>query len=494
MAAWRELHYMPNAELRTAQGALLQRHVRRFLYPFSPHYREVFRQAGVAPEQLRSVDDLRRLPLTSKQDLLPTEAEPQRFRQFLLQPEPATLRRAWPLSQRLPLLLRRWVRGRAAADRRLRDEFAPSFVTFTAGRSAPQVPFFYTQHDVQNLRDAGARLVDVAGLGDDLRIASVLPYGPHLSFWQVFFATQESGLLSLATGGGQAMGSAGDLQAITRLRAQALIGMPGYLHHLLRRAVAEGADLSSVTAVVLGPERVAPGQKEKLRLLLDAAGARDVEVVGTYGFTEARMMWTECPAGRATDSGYHLYPDLGIFEVIDPKTGEVVPEGDDGELVFTPLNARASAVFRYRTGDLVRGGIQYDPCPSCGRTVPRIASDVTRAAHLKEVRLQRFKDTQVNLEDCARLLSCMPEVEEWQIELRRSGEVPAALDELWVRVALRDGVAADQGIARVQQQFRRALAFDPTRVELMDLEPLLQQLGVETERQERRFVDARSSS
>jgi len=88
----------------------------------------------------------------------------------------------------------------------------------------------------------------------------------------------------------------------------------------------------------------------------------------------------------------------------------------------------------------------------------------------------------------------MPEVEEWQIELRRSGEVPAALDELWVRVALRDGVAADQGIARVQQQFRRALAFDPTRVELMDLEPLLQQLGVETERRERRFVDARSSS
>jgi hypothetical protein len=126
--------------------------------------------------------------------------------------------------------------------------------------------------------------------------------------------------------------------------------------------------------------------------------------------------------------------------------------------------------------------------------VPRIASDVTRAAHLKEVRLQRFKDTQVNLEECAKLLSCMPEVEEWQIELRRSGEVPAALDELWVRVALRDGVAADQGIARVQQQFRRALAFDPTRVELMDLEPLLQQLGVETERQERRFVDARSSS
>lgn len=491
MTAWRELHYMPHAEQRTAQGALLRRYVRRYLYPFSPHYRAVFDQAGVSPDRLRTIDDLRRLPLSSKQDLLPTAADPQRFRRFLLQPDAETLRATWSIAERLPMTLRRWASGKAAAERRLRDEFAPAFLTFTSGRAAPPVPFFYSKHDVRNLREAGARLVDVAGMSDDLRLASVFPYAPHLAFWQIFFAAQEAGMLSLATGGSNAAGPAEDLFAISRLRAQALIGFPGYVQHLLRRAAAESADLSSVQYVLLGAERTTPGQKEKIRGLLDRVGAHDVRIISTYGFAEARMAFTECPAPDGADSGYHLYPDLGIFEVIDPETGELVPEGDDGELVFTPLDGRASTVFRYRTGDRVRGGIQYDPCPSCGRTVPRITSDVTRESNLKDVRFHRFKGTVVRLEDCGQLLSDMPEVEEWQIELRKKGSDPTDLDEMLVRVTVHESAKGEEITARVVEQFLHLHEFTPSCVELMDLEPMLQRLGMETEAKERRYVDAR---
>ena len=482
---------MPQRDQRALQGRLLQRYVREYLYPFSSFYRELFDRAGVGPGQLRTVDDLRRVPLSSKKDLLPTVDDPQRFKRFILQPDPATLKAAWPLRKKLPLLWQKWTRGAAAVRRRLRAEFYPCFMTFTTGRSAEPVPFFYSPHDIQNLHETGSRLVDVMGLHSEIRVANVFPYAPHLAFWQVFFAGQATGMMALSTGGGKVMGSSGDLRAIARLRAEALIGVPGYIYHLLRRGAAEGVDLSSIKVVVLGAERVPPGLKQKIRGLLLLMGAADVRVFGTYGFTEARMAFAECPTQGDDYTGYHLYPDLAVFEVIDPKTGEVVPEGQDGELVFTPLQARASCVFRYRTGDLVRGGIRYDPCPHCGRTVPRISSDLTRESSLKDLQLLKVKGTLVNLEDCAMLLGSIPEVEEWQVELRKKDDDPLEVDELIVHLALRDDGAREATAIKVREAFKGRLEVAPNRVEFLGLEAMLRRIGMETEMKEKRFLDAR---
>lgn len=491
MTTWRQIQRMDRQQLRSLQDHLLARHVREYLYPFSPHYRALFDRAGVRPEQVRSVDDLRRVPLSGKRDLLPTPDEPQRFKRFILQPDPAALRQAWPLRRKLPLLLQKWTQGRGAVRRRLRDEFYPCFMTFTTGRSAEPVPFFYTPHDLGNLRETGRRLVEVMGLHTEFRVANVFPYAPHLAFWQVFFAGEATGMMALSTGGGRVMGSYGDLRAISRLRAEALIGVPGYVYHLLRRAAAEGYDLSSIKVVVLGAERVPPGMKDKICELLSGMGAKAVQVFGTYGFTEARMAFAECPTPDSRYTGYHLYPDLAIFEVVDPETGEVLPEGSDGELVFTPLQSRASCVFRYRTGDLVRGGIQYDPCPHCGRTVPRISSDLTRQSSLTDLQLLKVKGTLVNLEDCAMLLSGIREVEEWQIELRKKDDDPMEVDELIVHLAVRDGEPREATASRVREEFRVRLEVAPNRVEFLELEAMLRKIGMETEMKEKRFVDAR---
>lgn len=482
---------MPHAEQRIAQGALLQRYVQRHLLPSSGHYRDLFAQAGVTAAQLRTVDDLRRVPLSSKADLLPTAADPQRFRRFLLQHDDASERPARSLTERLSQVLGRWTRGAGPARRRRQREFDPAFVTFTGGRSSPPVPFFYSQHDLANLGDAGARMFEVAGLREDHRLACLLPYAPQLAFWQVFFASQQAGVLSLATGGGTSAATGDDLLALQRLRAQAAVGFPGYVHQLLRRAADEGADLSALERVVLGPEQLVPGQRQKIAALLEATGAGDARVVGTYGFTEARMTFSECPSHDGGASGYHLYPDLAIFEVVDPTTGEVVPDGEDGELVFTPLDARASTVFRYRTGDRVRGGIQYDPCPSCGRTVPRIASDVTRLTALTDLRLHSSKRTALDLDECAQLLGETAAVEEWQIELRKRPRDPDGRDELVVRVALGDATRQQETVARLREQFRRRLHLTPSRIELLELDDLLTQLDAASGARQRRFVDAR---
>ena len=491
MTSWRELQRMTRADQRRMQDELLRNYVREYLYPFSSYYREQFDRAGVRPEQIRSVDDLRRMPLSQKRDLLPTKEDPQRFKRFILQPDPASLKQAWPLSRKLPLLWQKWTKGAAAVREQMRAEFYPCFMTFTTGRSAEPVPFFYSPKDIKNLHTTGARLVDVMGLHSELRIANVFPYAPHLAFWQVFFAGQATGMMALSTGGGKVMGSAGDLRAIARLRAEVLIGVPGYIYHLLRKASAEGMDLSSIQSVVLGAERVPPGLKQKIRELLAGMGARDVRVFGTYGFTEARMAFAECPTHDNQYTGYHLYPDMAIFEVVDPKTGEVLPEGSDGELVFTPLQARASTVFRYRTGDLVRGGIRHEPCPHCGRTVPRISSDLTRESSMKDLQLLKVKGTLVNLEDCAVLLGGIREVEEWQIELRKKDDDPMEVDEMIVHLAVRDESTREAVAKNIKEQFKGRLEVAPNRVEFLGLDAMLRKIGMETEMKEKRFVDAR---
>ncbi|HEU4417766.1 MAG TPA: AMP-binding protein [Planctomycetota bacterium] len=488
---WHRLQRMSRKEQRALQDALLRRYVREHLYPFSPYYRELFDRHKVRPEQIRTVDDLRRLPLSSKRDMLPTDQDPQKFKKFILQPDPASIRQHWPLRRKLPLLWKKWTQGVEAVRQTVRQEFAPVFMTFTTGRSAEPVPFFYSPHDIGNLYETGARLVDVMRLKSEYRVANVFPFAPHLAFWQVFFAGQAAGMMALSTGGGRVMGSSGDLRAITRLKADALIGVPGYVYHLLRRAAAEQLDLSSIRCVVLGAERVPPQLKAKICQLLEQVGARDVRVFGTYGFTEARMAFAECPTPDNAYTGYHLYPDLACFEVIDPVTGEVVPEGQDGELVFTPLNARASTVFRYRTGDRVRGGLQCDPCPHCGRTVPRISSDLTRESSLKDLQLLKVKGTLVNLEDCAMLLGSMPEVEEWQIELRKKDDDPLEVDELTVHLAVKDGCLPEAATQRVKELFRSRLEVAPNHVQFLGLESMLRKIGMETEMKERRFVDSR---
>lgn len=492
MTTWTRLQRLPWEEQRRIQDGILARYVREYLYPFSPYYRALFDRHGVRPEQIRSKDDLRRLPLSSKKDLLPTEADPQNFKNFILQPDPASIRAAWPLSRKLPLLLEKMWRGGDAVRERLRREFAPSFMTFTTGRSAEPMPFFYSPHDLLNLQETGSRLVDVLGLGAEVRIANLFPYAPHLAFWQVFFAGLDRGMMVLSTGGGRVMGSSGDLRAVSRLKAEAMLGVPGYIYHLLRKGAAEGYDLSSIQTVVLGAERVPPGMKAKIQAMLGEMGAKDVRVFGTYGFTEARMAFAECPSDDPEQySGYHLYPDMAVFEVVDPKTGEALPDGSDGELVITPLAGRASTVFRYRTGDLVRGGIRYEPCPHCGRTVPRISSNLTRESSYKDLHTLKVKGTLVNLEDCAQILGGLEAVEEWQIELTKKDDDPLEVDEIVVRLACSGDVDEEALSEEIRSTFRGRIEVSPNRIEYHGLDAMLDKIGMEREMKEKRFVDSR---
>lgn len=484
---WRELQRTSAAELKDIQNAQLRRFVREELYPFSAHYRRAFDAAGVKPEQIKTVDDLRRLPLTTKQDLLAAQSSEESKRDFVLIPTPELIKKHWPLSKKLPLLT-----GGHEARAELRKSYTPNFVTFTTGRSSDPVIFAYTPHDLRILSEGGARMLDVHAITDlDARIVNLFPFAPHLAFWQTTLAGFETGRMIVSTGGGKVMGTSGNIKLTERMQPSVLIGTPGFVYHMLREARDRGTKLAKVKLVILGAEKVVPGLKHKIAEALEAMGSKDVVISGTYGFTEARMAFSECPSGHDDSPGYHLYPDLGVFEVIDPKTLEPVKDGEAGELVYSPIQGHGTVVFRYRTGDLAVGGISTEPCRWCGRTVPRIQSELRRVSDQRSLALTKIKGTLVDLSALGSLLANMAEVEEWQVVLKKKNDDPHDLDEFVVRLSLRAGVDAAEFEKRCRVEVMEGVEVAPNSIEIRSTKEMLEVLGMETEMKEKRFLDVR---
>ena len=314
-------HKLPEKIVRNLQAEKLRRYLRTTVLPFSSHYRELFRENNLDADSFRTLDDLQRLPLTSKADLLSTPDNPKKIRDFILAPDKAQLAR------RPSTILQALLHGRAAAARQLEREFRPVFMTCTTGRSAESVAFTYSNHDLANLSLAGKRIFEICNAEPDFRLLNTFPYAPHLAFWLAHYGGMEFTNFVLSSGGGKVLGTDGQLRFMRQLQPHVIMGMPTFLYHVLRQAAEEGLQCPNLRRIVLGGEKVAPGTRRKLARLARELGAGTVDVVATYGFTEAKMAWTECPCPRGEQTGYHLYPDLGIVEVVDPKTGVAMRVG-----------------------------------------------------------------------------------------------------------------------------------------------------------------------
>lgn len=479
-------------EHRARQLTALRRFLSEQLWPFSAFYR---RHLGpdFDPREIRSLEDLARLPFTTKELVAPTQEEPQRPRELVLQPTLELIRKAWPLRRKLPLLLRRWAGGEDAVRRSFYREYRPVSVFFTTGRSALPTAFVLTNADLDILEEVGRRIIEVARIDHpDDKMVSLFPYAPHLAFWQVYYCGVGASVFTLNTGGGKVLGTEAILQSIQKIRPAYLVGIPGYVYHVLRQASAAGMDLSFVKGLALGGDQVTPGFRVRVRELLTRMGATSPRVQSVLGFTEARKCWTECP-GEA-EAGFHLYPDLEIVEIVDPGTGQPVPDGQSGELVYTSLDGRGSCVLRYRTGDLVIGGLTWKTCPHCGRTVPRLGSQLERVSNTKSFQLSKVKGTLVNLNIFKEELEKDPRVEEWQLVIKKRNDDPFDVDELHLNVALA-AKESSGAMDSIRQDIERRL-FQVTEVRLnsaniIPLPRLLELLGMETQLKEKRIVDLR---
>jgi phenylacetate-CoA ligase len=479
-------HRLPKQTLRKLQARRLRAYLRDVVLPFHPRYREVFAQHNLDWRAIRTLEDLQQIPFTAKCDL---SGGSERTKQFIIAPD------SRQIARRPSTLLRGLLRGPTRVRRELEREFRPILMTSTTGRSAEPVPFVYTAYDLAILKTAGYRLMQLAGgrLGD--RMLNMFPFAPHLAFWQTHYAATEFGVFLLSSGGGKVVGTEGNIRMLRKLNPNVIIGMPTFVYHVLREAALDGVRCDNLRGIVLGGEKVPPGLRRKLQECAADLDAQGVTVISTYGFTEAKMAWCEClfPVD-AEPSGYHLYPDFGIVEIIDPETGALKDDGESGEIVFTSLGARGSCVLRYRTGDIVEGGLSYHPCPHCGRVMPRLVGRISRRSDVCEMQFDKIKGTLVDLNELEHVLDDMPAVGSWQVELRKAHNDPLEVDELVLHVSLSDGGDENSAAKEITRCLFERVELHPNRIEFHSDSEMRTLQGVGEKLKEQKVVDRRQGA
>jgi phenylacetate-CoA ligase len=362
----------------------------------NPFWTAKWRAAGLgSARDLRGWDDVRRLPLTTKSELVADQAAHPMFGTNLTYP------------------LERYVR-----------------VHQTSGTSGAPLRWLDTAESWEWWLRCWGFVLAAAGVRPGDRAFFPFSFGLFVGFWAGFEGTRAFGALAIP-GGGQ--DSVARLASMGSLGATVLVCTPSYALHLLQVARERGVDAAKLavrTTVHAGEPGAGIGS---VRARIEAGwGARAYDHAG---MTEMGAYGYECEV----QAGPHVNESEFIAEVLDPVTGE---PADEGELVLTNLGRLGSPLIRYRTGDRVR--LTATPC-ACGRTFARLAGGIL--GRLDDMLIVRG----VNVFPSAieAIVRRFP-VEEFQIEVFRDGE----LDEVRVLLEVEGGAGA---VPRVQAALRAGL-------------------------------------
>lgn len=216
----------------------------------------------------------------------------------------------------------------------------------TSGTTGVPLRWLDTEESWDWMAHCWCRVFQSAGTTAEDRIFFAFSFGPFLGFWTAFDGAKKIGALAIPGGG---MSSTARLRTIFDTRVTILCCTPTYAIRLGEMAIEEGFDLSqsAIRAVILAGEPGAsvPGTRALLKRLWP--GAR---IVDHHGMSETGPVSYECPKRTGV---LHILEDEYIAEIVDPQTGEPLPDGQKGELVLTNLGRIAAPVIRYRTGDIV---------------------------------------------------------------------------------------------------------------------------------------------
>jgi phenylacetate-CoA ligase len=304
---------------------LLNRHLQH-AYAGSPYYRSSFTAAGVHPDQLKSLDDLRRFPFINKHTLRERQLAVPPFGDLVAVPE--------------------------------RDIV---YISASSGSTGVPTASPFTQEDFDAWIDYEARQFWSSGMRPTDRYCHSLNFSLFIGGPCVLGA-QKVGALSIHAG---TVPSERLLQILRQFQANILWTTPSYAWYLGETAIKEGIDLQRDLAVrrifVAGePGGSIPETRNRIEALWGAA------VYDYYGLSD---IFGSCAGMCEEKDGLHWAEDHILVEVLDPISGESVAEGERGELVLTTLKKAARPLIRFRTGDIV--SITTEPC-TCGRTSLRM--------------------------------------------------------------------------------------------------------------------------
>ncbi|GAA2304339.1 phenylacetate--CoA ligase [Streptomyces kunmingensis] len=379
---WDEGERLGAAELRALQLERLRATLSR-VYERVPFYRDAFDKAGVRPEDCTSLADLARFPFTTKADL----RDNYPFGLFAVE---------------------------QAEVRRLHASSGTTGLPTVVG---------YTEDDLSMWADMVARAIRAAGGRPGHKVHVAYGYGLFTGGLGAHYGAERLGCTVIPASGGM---TARQVRLILDLRPEIIMVTPSYMLTLLDEFERQGVDprSTSLQVGVLGAE---PWTEEMRREIEERCG---IDAVDIYGLSEVvgPGVAQECVE---TKDGLHIWEDHFYPEVVDPVTGEVLPDGEPGELVFTSLTKQAMPVIRYRTRDLTR------LLPGTARPAFRRMEKITgRSDDMVIVRGLNLFPTQVE-EIVLRTPGVAPH---FQLRLTREGR----MDALTVRAEARPGATPDE--------------------------------------------------
>jgi phenylacetate-CoA ligase len=300
-----EIPTLARAELEELQLERL-RETLHHAHEHVSHYRRAFAEAGVTPDDLHSLADLARFPFLTKADL----RDNYPFGMF-----------AVPREQ-----VRR--------------------VHASSGTTGKPTVVGYTADDIDTWSELMARSIRAAGgrPGDLVHVA--YGYGLFTGGLGAHYGAERLGCTVVPVSGGM---TERQVQLIVDFRPRVVMATPSYFLAILDEMQAQGVDPRS-TSVEVGIFGAEPWTDEMRRAIEERSGIRAVDI---YGLSEVMGPGVSQEAGETQD-GLHVWEDHFLPEIIDPVTHEVLPDGEEGELVFTSLTRQAMPVIRYRTRDLTR--------------------------------------------------------------------------------------------------------------------------------------------
>jgi len=403
-------------EQRRLQNVLLRKTILQMALGHVPYVRTKLAALGIDAREFKGIDQLPSIPLTMRRDIVDPVRNPEGPRALILRGTAEGVKRFSDRTVLRRVALARLFGGEEiqelaieAATRGIHVHLAPG----PGGR----LPVAYTRDDLDLLARAGGRLSALLGLERHDRLLNLVPSGPTLEFWGIFYMAHGTGL--------SAVHFRRERQELQRAleafddAAATAVALPAdeapMFPDLARQ---ERVDLSKLRMLIAVGRSLTADERAVVGEGLIAAGATDARIAAAYGSAEGRVLWGECsvPAGRTETFGFHTFPDMEILEVVSPETGEPVPDRMPGEIVITPLGFRGGSAPRWRTGDLALGGITTEPCPNCGRTVPRIGPTVRRGAWQRVVTLNGRRSW-IDLRDAG--AAAAERSSDWQVELRR---------------------------------------------------------------------------
>ena len=376
------------------------RDVAQRLYKNVPYYRGAFDAIGIKPQDIRSLDDLSSLPLTDKE----------------------TLRANYPF-------------GMFAVPMQQVKEIHAS-----SGTTGKPTVVAYTENDIRVWSEVMARSIYACGGRDSDIVQNAYGYGLFTGGLGVHYGSLDLGATVVPMSSG---GSKRQLQLMQDFQTTILTCTPSYAVYLAEIAETEGVNPKS-TSLRIGIHGAEPWS-DAMRREIEAKW--NIKAYDIYGLSEiiGPGVAIECEG----QDGLHIWADHFLPEILDPKTGKPVAEGQDGMLVITTLTKEATPFLRYATKDIV--SMTTGKCPYCGRTMPRISRIKGRTDDMLIIRGINVFPSQIE--------SVLLEIEEtephYQLVVTREG----ALDSLEVQVEVSEKFFSDEvrGLEALTKRIKREI-------------------------------------